>query len=107
VLNKLSSGPVVGANSAGRQSVRPPAPAPEPNKIDRSRLALRLASAGAALLLMTGATRSLADDNCQQLETLSQQYEGVELTVVQKQMKRRMIMWYNKNCRTHRSAQAN
>jgi hypothetical protein len=59
------------------------------------------------LFLGAGATRSFASENCLQLETLSQQYAGVELTVYQKQIKRRLVAWYVKNCHGHRSAEAN
>jgi hypothetical protein len=59
------------------------------------------------LVLCTGPTRSFASENCLQLETLSQQYAGVELTVYQKQIKRRLVAWYVKNCHGRRSAEAN
>jgi hypothetical protein len=75
--------------------------------MNRSRRILHLASFGVGFLLIAGPTRSFANENCQQLEALSEQYASVELTFVQKQMKRRMVLWYSKNCRVHRSAQAN
>jgi hypothetical protein len=71
------------------------------------RLVSSLTSASLGLLLIVHPTVSSADDNCQQLEAISQQYAGVELTAVQKKMKRRMVAWYYKNCRTHRSAESN
>lgn len=94
-------------NSANGLSATASAPIKEHSSRDGRRLVLPFALVGAGLLFMTGATRSFADDNCQQLEALSQRYEGVELTPVQRQIKRRMVVWYSKNCRTHRSAEAN
>jgi hypothetical protein len=75
--------------------------------MDRSRRILHLASVGVGLVLIASPTRSFANEHCQQLETLSQQYAGVELTFVQKQMKRRMVLWYSQNCLVQRSAARN
>ena len=75
--------------------------------MDRSRRILHLASFGVGLLLIASPTRSFANEHCQQLEALSQQYANVELTFVQKQMRRRMVLWYSKNCRAQRSAERN
>ena len=51
---------------------------------------------------------AIADERCQQLESLAQQYAGVELNPAQRQIKRRMVVWYENNCRrTNRSAEAN
>ncbi|MGA8610642.1 MAG: hypothetical protein WB760_02790 [Xanthobacteraceae bacterium] len=43
-------------------------------------------------------TRSFADDRCQQLEALHAQYAGVELTSYQKQIKVKLVAWYNVHC---------
>jgi hypothetical protein len=75
--------------------------------MDRSRRILHLASFGVGFLLIAGSTQSFANEHCQQLEALSQQYAGVELTFVQKQMKRRMVLWYSQNCPAQRSAERN
>jgi hypothetical protein len=75
--------------------------------MDRSRRILRLASFGVGLVLIAGPTHSFANEHCQQLEALSQQYANVELTFVQKQMKRRMVLWYSQNCPAQRSAERN
>jgi len=75
--------------------------------MERTRSILYLASVGVGLLLIAGPTYSVANENCQQLEALSQQYASVELTFVQKQMKRRMVLWYSKNCVAQRSAERN
>jgi hypothetical protein len=61
----------------------------------------------AAALFSGEVTRASADDNCQRLETLSQQYAGVTLTVDQERLKRRLVVWYERNCREHRTANAN
>jgi hypothetical protein len=52
-------------------------------------------------------TASFADENCQRLEALAQQYAGgVELTTYERQIKARMVVWYGRNCRGgHHSAQ--
>jgi hypothetical protein len=61
----------------------------------------------AGIFLIVGAGTSFASDNCQQLESLAQQYAGVELTSYQKQVKTKLVVWYKKNCRDHRTAEAN
>jgi len=46
----------------------------------------------------------MADPRCQQLEALNRQYMGVSLTSQQQQLKRRLVAWYNANCRTRRAS---
>jgi hypothetical protein len=58
----------------------------------------------AGLFLSVASTAALADARCQQLETLNQQYAGVQLTSTQKQHKSQMVAWYKQNCRLTRSA---
>lgn len=54
----------------------------------------------AAFLLTLSTTTSLADTRCQQLEALHRQYLGVTLTSTQQQLKRKLVAWYNANCRS-------
>ena len=60
----------------------------------------------AALFASTG-KQVAANENCQQLEALSQQYAGVTLTAGQEKLKRRLVVWYERNCHERRSADAN
>jgi len=60
----------------------------------------------AALLLCAAATTASADDRCQQLVTLNNQYKGVALTSDQKQLKVKLVSWYKANCVKTRSAAA-
>jgi len=53
----------------------------------------------AAGLLSMSSTAALSNQaNCQRLEDLARQYAGVALTSQQKQLKRRLVAWYNANC---------
>jgi hypothetical protein len=53
------------------------------------------------LLTATSGTGALSNEgNCQRLEDLARQYAGVQLTSSQQQLKRRLVAWYNGNCRT-------
>ena len=47
---------------------------------------------------------ALGSDNCRRLEDLARQYAGVRLTSDQQKLKRRLVSWYNVNCRRTRSA---
>ena len=47
---------------------------------------------------------ALSNDNCRRLEDLARQYAGVRLTSDQQKLKRRLVSWYNVNCRRTRSA---
>ena len=59
----------------------------------------------AGLLLGASSTSAFSnEENCQKLEALARQYAGVTLTPEQQKMKRQMVAWYNKNCRTRRAA---
>jgi uncharacterized protein YeaC (DUF1315 family) len=60
----------------------------------------------AGLLLAAAATTASADDRCQQLVALNQQYKGVALTADQKQIKVQLVSWYKANCTRSRSAAA-
>lgn len=46
----------------------------------------------------------MADFRCKQLEELNRQYIGVSLSSDQQQMKRKLVAWYNANCRQRRAA---
>jgi hypothetical protein len=59
----------------------------------------------AGLFLTAASTAALADERCQQLEALNQQYAGVQLTSTQKQLKSHLVAWYKQNCRLTRSAE--
>jgi hypothetical protein len=58
----------------------------------------------AGLFLTITSTTGLADDRCQQLVALNQQYAGVQLTSAQKLLKSQLVAWYRQNCRSSRSA---
>ena len=61
----------------------------------------------AGLLCATSGTAALSNEsNCRRLEDLARQYAGVQLTSDQKQLKRRLVAWYNDNCKRTRTAQA-
>jgi len=72
---------------------------PTPSVFARlSRVAL-----SAGLFLTIGSTGALSNEKCQQLENLARQYAGVELTSLQKQLKRKLVAWYFKNCGERRA----
>jgi hypothetical protein len=72
-----------------------------------SRFAFGVAAFGLLSALFAGAiTPASADDNCRRLEVLSQQYEGVALTLDQQRLKHRLVVWYESNCRERRTADA-
>ena len=56
------------------------------------------------LFLAISSTATLSNEKCQQLENLAREYAGVELTSIQKQLKRKMVAWYYKNCGERRAA---
>jgi hypothetical protein len=58
----------------------------------------------AGLFLTITSTGALSNEKCQQLENLARQYAGVELTGPQKQLKRKLVAWYYKNCGERRAA---
>jgi hypothetical protein len=58
----------------------------------------------AGLLHAASGSGALGSDNCRRLEDLSRQYAGVQLTSDQQKLKRRLVSWYNVNCRRTRSA---
>lgn len=61
----------------------------------------------ASALIATSGTSALSNEsNCRQLEDLARQYAGVRLTSQQQQIKRRLVAWYNGNCKRTRSVQA-
>ena len=61
-----------------------------------------LSSVAGLFLLM--ATPAAADYRCYQLEALNRQYMGVSLTTDQRRIKRRLVAWYNANCRVRRAS---
>jgi hypothetical protein len=61
----------------------------------------------AGVLIATSSTGVLSNEsNCRQLEDLARQYAGVKLTSAQQQIKRRLVTWYNGNCKRTRSVHA-
>lgn len=70
------------------------------------RLAKRLAilAMAAGLPTLVSGTGAWSNSNCRQLEDLARQYAGVKLTSDQQRIKRRLVAWYNDNCRPTRSA---
>jgi hypothetical protein len=46
----------------------------------------------------------MADSRCTQLEELHRQYQGVSLTSDQQALKRKLVAWYNANCRQRRAS---
>lgn len=59
------------------------------------------------LIAMSGTAALSNESNCRRLEDLARQYAGVQLTSEQKQLKRRLVAWYNDNCNKRtRSVQA-
>ncbi|MPZ37792.1 MAG: hypothetical protein GEU95_06965 [Rhizobiales bacterium] len=58
------------------------------------------------LIAMSGTSALSHDNNCRRLEDLARQYAGVQLTSQQRQIKRRLVGWYNDNCKRARSVQA-
>jgi hypothetical protein len=73
------------------------------------RLAKRLAIVvmAAGLPVVVSGTAALSNEsNCRQLEDLARQYAGVKLSSQQQQMKRRLVAWYNSNCKRTQSVHA-
>jgi hypothetical protein len=61
----------------------------------------------AAAVLATSATDVLSSPtNCERLESLARQYAGVQLTSQQQQLKRRLVAWYNVNCKRVQNARS-
>ena len=60
----------------------------------------------AGLFLTVAATTASADERCQQLVALNNQYKGVTLTATQQQLKVQLVSWYKANCGKTRSASA-
>lgn len=60
----------------------------------------------AGLFLSFTSTASMAesDPRCTQLEELNRQYMGVSLTSDQQALKRKLVAWYNTNCRQRRAS---
>ena len=74
---------------------------------------MRVARRPAILVIVAGAliamssTAALSNEsNCRQLEDLARQYSGVKLSSHQQQIKRRLVAWYNDNCKRARTLQA-
>jgi hypothetical protein len=57
-------------------------------------------------VVATTVTTASADERCQQLVALNEQYKGVALTSDQKALKVRLVSWYKANCVNKRSASA-
>lgn len=56
------------------------------------------------VIATSGAIAHSNESNCRRLEDLARQYAGVQLTSQQQKLKRRLIAWYNGNCKRMRSA---
>ncbi|MCC6888183.1 MAG: hypothetical protein IT536_06575 [Hyphomicrobiales bacterium] len=56
------------------------------------------------LMLSFTSTTANADARCRQLEELNRQYIGVALTSDQQALKRKLVAWYNANCRSQRAS---
>ena len=56
------------------------------------------------IIAISGTSALSNESNCRQLEELARQYAGVRLTSQQHQIKRRLVAWYNGNCKQTRSA---
>jgi hypothetical protein len=68
---------------------------------------MTVAMMAAGLLIATSGTVALGNEgNCRQLESLARQYAGVKLTSEQQRIKRRLVAWYNDNCKRTRSVHA-
>lgn len=52
----------------------------------------------AGIILALGSNAALSAESCERLEALASQYAGVELTIAQKQLKRKMVDWYSTHC---------
>jgi hypothetical protein len=59
-----------------------------------------------ALIAISGTAALSNDSNCRQLEDLARQYAGVKLSSYQQQIKRRLVAWYQDNCKRTRTVQA-
>ena len=59
-----------------------------------------------SLLVAASTTAQSNESNCRYLESLARQYAGVQLTSYQQQVKRKLVAWYNDNCKRTRSVQA-
>ena len=61
----------------------------------------------AGLPVVASGTGALSSESqCRQLEDLARQYAGVKLTSHQQQLKRKMVAWYNGNCKRTRNVHA-
>jgi hypothetical protein len=68
---------------------------------------MTVAVMAAGLLVATSGTVALSNEgNCRRLEDLARQYAGVQLTSEQKRLKRKLVAWYNDNCKRTRSVAA-
>src|SRR5258705_7704093 len=67
---------------------------------------LRSIIAGGLLVAMSGTGALSNESNCRRLEDLARQYVGVQLSSQQQQIKRRLVAWYNDNCKRGRSVHA-
>jgi len=60
-----------------------------------------VAALSAGLILVFSSNAAFSAESCERLEALASQYAGVELTNEQKQMKRKMVVWYSRHCAHH------
>jgi len=69
------------------------------------RLAILVIAAGLPTVV-SGTSAWSNESNCRQLEDLARQYAGIKLTSDQQRIKRRLVAWYNDNCKRTRNVQA-
>jgi hypothetical protein len=69
-------------------------------EIEMTTIARHCRPMAVGVFLAVASTAALADDRCQQLEALHQQYAGVTLTSSQQALKRKLVAWYYRHCRT-------
>jgi hypothetical protein len=58
----------------------------------------------AVILIFDGTPAFATNNNCLRLETLAREYAGVKLSIDQQALKRRLVVWYESNCRERHAA---
>jgi hypothetical protein len=57
-----------------------------------------VAALSAGLVLAFSSHAALSTESCEQLEALANQHASVSLTSEQKELKRKMVVWYSTHC---------
>jgi hypothetical protein len=68
------------------------------NRLPRALARQSGAVLSAGLILAFSAQAAQSAESCERLEALAIQFVGVELTSTQKQLKRKMVVWYSVHC---------